>query len=163
MTGTPRNHVLTVKIQWCWVTHIYVAKQGHHWFRYRSVACSALNRHLKQWWLIINWTLGNIPVKIESKCNTFIEGNQVENILCRLAAILSRVKCLNLTGLMTPHVEHYPSKYQSFIYNTWYLIRSLIVRYRKGSKPWMLCLQLSDRFENWQVLRRLCCRDAWQI
>ena len=89
-------------------------------------------------------------------------GKWISKYRLQTAAILSRLKCLNLTGLTTPRVEHCPSKYQSFIYNTRYLM-SPVVRSRKGSKLWNLCLELSNRCENWQVSRWLCCGDVWQI
>ena len=41
--------------------------------------------------------------------------------------------------------------------------RRLIVRSREVSKPRDLYLKLSDRFKNWQALRRHCCRCTCQI
>ena len=44
-----------------------------------------------------------------------------------------------------------------------YLIRRLIVRYRKASKPRDLNLELSNHSVIWQVHRQQCCRGACQI
>ena len=44
-----------------------------------------------------------------------------------------------------------------------YLIRCLIVRSREVSKPWLLCLELTDHSEIWQAPRQQCCRGACQI
>ena len=44
-----------------------------------------------------------------------------------------------------------------------YPIRRLIVRSHKVSKPWDVCLELSDCFEIWQAHRQYSCRGGCQI
>ena len=52
------------------VRHICISKPGQHWFRLWLVACSAPSHYLKQWWLIVNWIIGN-KFQWNSKQDTF--------------------------------------------------------------------------------------------
>ena len=71
--------------------HICVNESGQHWFRQWLVAYSVPSHYLNQCWVIVNWTLRN---KFQWNCyqNTklFIHENVSENIICEMAAILSR-------------------------------------------------------------------------
>ena len=54
------------------------------------------NHYLNQCWVIVNWTQRN---KLQWNCNQntkfFIHENASENIVCKMAAILSRVRWIN--------------------------------------------------------------------
>ena len=71
--------------------HICISELGQHWFRYWLVACSVPSHYLNQNWLIVNWTLRN-KLQWNSNQNTklFIHENAFENVVCKMAAILSR-------------------------------------------------------------------------
>ena len=64
---------------------------GQPWFRQCLVACSAPSHCLDQCWLIVNSTLRN-KLQWNSNQNTklFIHENAYENVVCEMAAILSR-------------------------------------------------------------------------
>ena len=80
-------------------TYIFFSKLSHHWFRKWLVACSAPSNHLNQWWLIINSSLRNkILWNTNRNVNIFIK-NAFENVVCKMADILSRSQCFN-PGIM---------------------------------------------------------------
>ena len=78
------------------VPHICVIELGQHWFRKWLGAEQATSHYLNQCWLIVNWTLGN-KLQWNSDKNTklFIHENAFENIVCEMAAILSRGRWVN--------------------------------------------------------------------
>ena len=80
---------------WGRVTHIDVTKLGHRWFRWwRRIACSAPSHYLNQCWLIVNWTLRNkYQWHLNRNSNFFIAENQIENVVCKMAAILCLPQC----------------------------------------------------------------------
>ena len=52
---------------------------------------SAPSHHLKQYWLIVNWTLRNkLQWNFNQNIKLFVHENASENIVCEMAAILSR-------------------------------------------------------------------------
>ena len=51
---------------------------------------------LNQCWLVVNWTLGNkCQWKFDENETIFIQQNELENIICKKAAILSQPQCVN--------------------------------------------------------------------
>ena len=71
--------------------HICVSEQGQHWFRLWLVAYSAPSHYLNQCWIIVNWTLRNtLQWSFNQNTNIFIYGNASENIICKMADILSK-------------------------------------------------------------------------
>ena len=76
--------------------HICVSELRQHWFRQYLVAYLPPSYYLKQCWVIVNWTLIN---KHQWNCyrNTklFIHKNASENIICKMAAILSKGRWVN--------------------------------------------------------------------
>ena len=70
----------------------------HHWFRQWIVTCSAPYHCLNQWWSIVNWTLMEkiSEILIKYKCHT--RKFHSENIVCKMAAFLSRPQCF-MNGL----------------------------------------------------------------
>ena len=79
---------------WGRVTHICVTKLAHNWFRQWRVACAGPSHNLNQCLLIVR-TLWNIfQWKFNQNIILFIEGNECENVVCKLASILSRPRCV---------------------------------------------------------------------
>ena len=80
--------------------HKCVIKLGQHWFRSGLVTWSAPSHYLSQYWLIVNCAFRNI-LQWNSNQNTkfFIHKNASKNIVCEIAAILSRGKWVN-DGIM---------------------------------------------------------------
>ena len=80
---------------WGGVRHICVSKQGHHRSRKWLGAWSAPSHYLNRWWNIVNWTLRN---KVQWNCKQnsciFIQENACENVVWKMAAILSRPQCV---------------------------------------------------------------------
>ena len=85
----------TCLTHWGRVTHVCVSKQGHHRSRKWLVAWSAPSHYLNRWWNIVNWTLRN-KVQWNRKQNSciFIQENAFENVVWKMAAILSRPQCV---------------------------------------------------------------------
>ena len=79
---------------WGRVTHICVSKLA---YLVQIMACAwkAPSHYLNQCWNIVNWTSGN-----KLKCNLnrnlyfFIQANAFENVVWKMAAILSRPQCV---------------------------------------------------------------------
>ena len=81
------------------IPHICVGELGRHWFRLWLVAYSAPSYCLNQCWVVVNWNLRN---KLQGNFNqdkkNFIHKNASENIVCKMAAILSRGRWVNSEG-----------------------------------------------------------------
>ena len=79
--------------------HMYASETNHHWSRQWLItwsAVSASSHYLNQCWNIINWTLRN---KLQGNFNRnsciFIQENAFENVVWKIAAILSQSQCVN--------------------------------------------------------------------
>ena len=69
---------------------------NHHWFRLWLVARSAPRHYLNQCWNIVNWTLRNkLQWNINWNSYIFIQENAFENVVCKMACILSRPQWVN--------------------------------------------------------------------
>ena len=87
------------------MTHI-CQLTDHHWFRWWLVAWLAPSHYLNQCWNIVNWTFRN---KLQWNLNwnlcIFIQENPFENVVWKMAAILSWPQCVNevvcILGLKT--------------------------------------------------------------
>ena len=78
------------------VPHICVSESGQHWFRLWRVACSVPSHYLNQCLVIVNWTLRNkLQWIFNQNLINFIHENASENIVCEMAAILSRGRWVN--------------------------------------------------------------------
>ena len=77
------------------VQHICVSQSGQHCFRLWLVAYSAPSHCLNQCSIIVNWTPRNkIKWNINQNTKIFIHENASETIVCEMAAILSRGRCV---------------------------------------------------------------------
>ena len=66
--------------------------------RHIIFAWSAPSHYLNQCWNIVNWTLWNKdPWNLNRKSNIFIQENAFQNVVWKMAAILSRPQCVNAT------------------------------------------------------------------
>ena len=67
-----------------------------HWFTQWLVAWLAPSHYVNQCWFIVNWNLRN-KLKWNSNRNSkvFIQENTFENVVWKMAAILSRPQCVN--------------------------------------------------------------------
>ena len=62
------------------------------------------SHYLNQCWNIVNLTLSNkLQWKGNRKSQIFIKENAFENIVCEMAAILSRSQCVNYKGRYSSH------------------------------------------------------------
>ena len=81
------------------VLHICIAELGQPWFRLWFGACSAPSHYLNQCWLIVNWTLRNkLQWNLNQITKLFIHENAFENVVWKMAAILSGPQCVNPPG-----------------------------------------------------------------
>ena len=68
---------------------------NHHWFRQWLVAWSLPNHYLNQCWNIVSWTFGNkLQWNLNQNSYIFIQENAFENVVWKMAAILSRLQCV---------------------------------------------------------------------
>ena len=86
------------------VWHICVGESDQHWFRSRLLACLAPSNYLNQCLLIFYQTPGNkFQWNLNRNSIIFIQRNVFENVVCEMAAILSRgdeLTCLSLTVII---------------------------------------------------------------
>ena len=65
-----------------------------------------------QWWNIVDWTLRNkLQWKFKQNSHIFIQENASENIVCKMAAILSRTQCVTAMTRVCQcmlNVDHFP-------------------------------------------------------
>ena len=88
------------------VTHICVSKLtivGSH---------NGLSPCRRQWWYIVNWNLKNkLKGNYNRNSNIFIQENAFENLVCEMAAILSRPQCVkkmilsDVNGIQVQHLH----------------------------------------------------------
>ena len=89
------------------VPHICVNELGKHWFRLWLVACPAPSHYPNQCWFIVKWTLGNkLQWNFNKNTKLSIHENASENIVCELAAILSRGDRLTYSNITQYYIEH---------------------------------------------------------
>ena len=68
----------------------------------------APSHYLNQCWNIINWTLRNkLQWNFNRNSNIFIHENALENVVCEMASILSRPKCVNRIVIKPLRVRGY--------------------------------------------------------
>ena len=92
---------------------------NQHWFRLWLVAWTAPSHYLNQCWNIVNWTLKNkFQWNLNRNSYNFIQENASENVVWKMAAILSRPQCVknsdtvdsiianHLSALNTKMTEH---------------------------------------------------------
>ena len=98
LTGTQWVNWLRPSDTYICVCDICINGQGLHWFRKLFVRYSAPSRYLNQFWLIYSWTFRNTLCGFLIQCQgIFIDGNSFENAICKMSAILSRLKCVRET------------------------------------------------------------------
>ena len=72
---------------------------GQHWFRQWFVSCNASSRYPIQSWLIDNWTpVQKTQWNFKQNANICFSENTFENVVCRVAVILSQSQCVNRYG-----------------------------------------------------------------
>ena len=80
------------------VPHICVSELNQHWFRQCFVAYWAPSHYLNQYWVIVNWSLRNkLQWNLNQNTTFIIHKNVSENIVCEMAAILSRLRWVKLS------------------------------------------------------------------
>ena len=72
-------------------------EQGHHWIRWWLGACGAPSHYLNIWWQLdprdkIQWNLNQSTI-------IFIHQNAFENMVCKMAVILSQYQCVKSSRL----------------------------------------------------------------
>ena len=88
--------------RWGRVTHIYVWTTYQHCFRQWLVALSAPSHYLNQCWNFVNSKFGNkFQWNLKRNSCIFIYENAFQNVICEMAAILSRPQCINEPELKT--------------------------------------------------------------
>ena len=96
----PKFNQLT---HWGRVTHICVRKLCHHCLTQWLVACSAPSHYLN----IVNWTLSNkFQWKLNRNLCIFIHEITSENVVWKMAAILSRSRCVKIRASMNDCVAY---------------------------------------------------------
>ena len=70
---------------------------NHHWFRQWLVTWLAPSHYLNPCWNIVIWTLRNkLQWNLNRNSNIFMQENIFENVVWKMAAILSRPQCVIL-------------------------------------------------------------------
>ena len=130
---------------------------GQHWFKWWLVAGSAPNHYLNLCWLIVNWTLRN-KLQGNSNRNTklFISENAFENVVCEMAAILSRGRWVNKSS---PINSFYGISYKMFSLTQSWFDRS------KDQSDYLSLGQeggiiIFDIFRKWKLCI-LCTHGVW--
>ena len=77
---------------------------------------TAPSHYLKQCWNILNWTLGNkLQWNLNRNLNIFIQENAFENVVWKMATILSRPQCVNFYHFYTSDVFYTDVYYFTFV------------------------------------------------
>ena len=143
---------------------------NHFWFRYWLIAWSAPSHYLNQWWNSVNWTLKNkLQWNFSRYSYIFIKDGAFENVVWKMADILSRPQCAKkalehiplakCTSVVSPLVSH--GSHQNLALSHRYtIIRSGVVS----------CGWWPDLYVSWAVfsvnveLRWLWCQNRfWEV
>ena len=93
---------LNVLTHWGRVTHICISKITIIGSDNGLSPWTAPSHYLNQCWNIVNWTLGNkLQWNLNRNLYIFIQENPLENVVWKMAAILSRPQCVNPSGVET--------------------------------------------------------------
>ena len=69
---------------------------NQHWFRQWHVAWTVPSHYLNQYWNIVKWTLRNkFQWNFNQNSNISIQENAFENVVCKMASILSQPQCVS--------------------------------------------------------------------
>ena len=75
--------------------HVCVGELGHHWFRWWLVAWLVPSHYMNQCLNVVNWTLRNkLQLNLNWNSFIFIQENAFENVVWKMAAILSWPQCV---------------------------------------------------------------------
>ena len=86
------------------VPHICVSESGQHWFRQWPFDYSASSHYLNQCRVIVNWThVNKLQWNFNQNTIFFIQETAFENVVCEMAAILSRGGDDELQGVYPLH------------------------------------------------------------
>ena len=83
---------------WGRVTHICVSRLDHHWLRCWLIAWSAPSHYLNQWRDIVDSNLSKLQSYFKRNLYIFIPEKAFENVICEMAANLSRPQCVKPRG-----------------------------------------------------------------
>ena len=118
------KHALLVKIVsynyvWQYIIHWLTNSSNHHWFRQWLGADQAPSYCLNQWWNIVNWTFrNNFHWNFNRNSKLFSQENAFENVVCEMAAILSRPQCVNINDIQYHRVTFLCTN--SLWFTTWF-------------------------------------------
>ena len=91
------------------VPHICISELGQHWFRWwlgSDGDCLASSHYLNQSWVIVKWTLRNkLQWNFNQNIKPFFHKSASENIICKVAPILSRARGVNSLRLSDAHMH----------------------------------------------------------
>ena len=83
------------------VRRYFNEKTDHHWLRQWLVAWPAPSHYLNQWWSSVNWNLMNkLQWNINRNSYIFNQENAFEYVVWKMAAILSRPKCVDTCNVI---------------------------------------------------------------
>ena len=105
-----------VRVNWLRPSDAYIclSEQDHHWFRWWLVAWPAPSHYLNQCWVIVNWTLRNkLRWNLNQNLCIFIQENALENVLWKIAVILSQPQCVK--GCLCELRVRGPSQYKDVV------------------------------------------------
>ena len=82
-------------------SHICASQLSHHWFRWWLVTYLVPSHYINQWQFIVNWTIWNkLQWNFNQNTKIFITEKSFENIVCKMATILSRPHSVRVTSRM---------------------------------------------------------------
>ena len=80
---------------------------AYYWFQKWLVAWTAPSHYLNQYWNIVTWTLRNkLKGHFNQNSKIFIQEIAFENVICKMASILSGPQWVNSLRLSTTHMSH---------------------------------------------------------
>ena len=107
-----------------WRQWLSVKSTNHHWFIWWLVAWPVPSHYLKQWWDIVIGTLGKkFWWNLNRNLHIFIQENAFENVVWKMAAILSRPQSQSLaTDMRRLFYSTWPPSFSSHIKKEVFLI-----------------------------------------
>ena len=105
----------------CWDTAERWAQCVRHWVLQDRKSFFFFFHYLMQCWNIVNWTHGNkLQWNLNQNLYIFIQENASENVVCEIAAILSRGTWINWLIPWISRLDFKDTIFQSY-FTYWYL------------------------------------------
>ena len=120
--SAPKKYSNVILSHWGHLTRMCVIKLGHYWFSQWPIPYAMPSHFQNQCWLIFNWIHRyTFQWSLNQTTLVFIQENTFQNVLCKMADILSRPQCVKRNMIyytISPYIHMYAT-YHHILFAEW--------------------------------------------